>query len=308
MHTSIHPSACRPFFCLLSLHCSATLLLRRSKSCLSPCMFCSPQQLPMLRQSHIELSQMLCLVAVAQSKGPVQSGPTSPPHEIPTYERASWSRQPHPFSISNTTLQQLWLNCPDSFSRLLTPQLPPTQSMQTQINSISTSLNSSQSLSAAVAKLTCAVQQHVQMLACGNSTASVAMLHELTSFLEGYQMHTRAGGDSSFTSSAAAQRQLSQRGSHPPAGDESAQVESAVQAEAADAVATAALQVAAVLVAHDEACQQAMVQSLNPGKAHTQVSFDQTLMRKLCSLWVALFLVCHCICVICGLHAWHHDV
>ena len=121
------------------------------------------------------------------------------------------------------------------------------------------------------------MQQDVQMLACGNSTASVAMLHDLTSFLKGYQMHTRAACDPSSTLSADAQKQLSQQGSHPPAGDASA-----AYAEASDTVVSAALQVAAVLIAHDQACQQAVIKSLNPSKTQVALLY-QKFMHLLCS-------------------------
>ncbi|KAL0035650.1 hypothetical protein WJX79_005806 [Trebouxia sp. C0005] len=68
---------------------------------------------PPARQSGVAQNQDSALKAAAPAT------PDLPAHELP-----SWSRFPQSTSHASTTLQQLWLKCPDSFSLLLTPQHP----------------------------------------------------------------------------------------------------------------------------------------------------------------------------------------
>lgn len=127
------------------------------------------------------------------------------------------------------------------------------------------------SMSGATAQLASALQQHVQALACGNSAATIAMLYDLTTFLESYnvQKSSTVAESSRVTAAAAAaagHRPLSQGLSHHhTAGAESAQAHAGkwteVALDAVEAAASAALHVVSVLVAHDKACQQVVVRA-----------------------------------------------
>ena len=130
----------------------------------------------------------------------------------------------------------------------------------------------------AAAKLAAALQQHIQMLACGNSHASIAMLRDLTAFLEACHLQRSPVSESSKVPAAAAaaasSRALNQGLSHHIA--DAAQVQAAecleASAAASGATASAALQVVAVLVAHDKACQQDVMQAMDPAKDPSQVA------------------------------------
>ena len=129
----------------------------------------------------------------------------------------------------------------------------------------------------ATQKLAIALQQRVQMLACGNSNASVAMLHDLTALLEAYSMQSSAVTDLSKAPAAAAPAASSRPGnqglSHRTS--DAAQVQAAERPEASEAasgaIASAALQVLSVLIAHDKPCQQDVMQAMDPAKAPPQV-------------------------------------
>lgn len=129
-------------------------------------------------------------------------------------------------------------------------------------------------MSGATEKLAAALQQHSQMVACGNSNASVAMLHDLTAFLEAFNMQSSAVSEASKVPAAAASSRPANQGSSHRAA-ESAQVQAADRSEASaaasGAIASAALQVLSVLIAHDKACQQVVVQAMDPAKAAPQV-------------------------------------
>lgn len=219
--------------------------------------------------------------AVAQSNGVAQTGPPpAPPAPQPWYETPTWSPQPHRPRSTSSTLQQLWLTCPHSFSQLLTPWA--SSGLRAQSNSSSNPTNQlNQQESVASTKLVSALQQHIQMLACGDSSATVGMLQDLTAFLEVYHMprsavHELPGAAASAAAAgaAASQRTLSQGLSHPAGSADSMQPQAAAEA-ASEVAVSAALQVVSVLVAHDKACQQAVVQPLgphpDPTKTHTQV-------------------------------------
>ena len=219
---------------------------------------------------------------VAQSNGLKPGPPSDPQTPPPPYETSTWSQQPYHPSFTCSALQQLWLNCPDTFSQLLTPGASLRLSTQPKSRSCANAHHASQKpLSVETAKLAGALQQHIQMLACGNSSASVAMLHDLTAFLEAYSLQRSAVRESSrlpaAAGEAAAHRPLSQGLRHQAATAESAEAQAAAWIEASEAAseaaASAALQVVSVLVAHDKACQQAVVRSPDPTKANTQVHY-----------------------------------
>lgn len=222
------------------------------------------------------LRRPCAMSAVAQSYGLAQIAAPFAPQPPPTpYETPSWSRQPHLVSSTSSALQQLWLNCPDSFSLLLTPaaslglSMHPRSSPDTLVHH-----EPHKSMPGAAAKLASALQQHVQSLACGNSSASVAMLHDLTTFLELYNSHRSSAVAESSRAAAAAtaaagHRPLSQGLSHHhTAGVASAQAQAREETETAsdavEAAASAALHVVSVLVAHDKACQQVVMQASHP--------------------------------------------
>lgn len=223
------------------------------------------------------------LSAVAQSNGLAQTAPaTAALAPLPWYETPTWSQQPHHPCVTSSVLQQLWLSCPHSFSQLLTPWA--STGLSTHPNSCPDAaepLKPQESMSVATAKLSTALRQHVQMLACGNSGASVAMLHDLVMFLEAYHLQRsavheslRAAAAAAATRGAASYRPLSQGLSNRAGSAESAESQTAAEAASEVAVA-AALQVVSVLVAHDKACQQVVVQlpdpQPDPAKTHTQV-------------------------------------
>ena len=224
------------------------------------------------------LLQCLCLMpAVAQSNGLAQTGPSALQAPPPPYETPKWSQQPHRVSFTNSfsssALQQLWLNCPDSLSQLLTPAASLGLSTHPERNSHAHDRHESQKpMSGAIVKLASALQQQIQMLACGNSSASIAILHDLTNFLEAYHLQRSAVLDPSKVPATA---HASNPGmSHHTA--DSALVQAAEQPEASEATsgatASAALQVVAVLIAHDKACQQMVTQSVYPAKVSPQVT------------------------------------
>ena len=221
--------------------------------------------------------------AVAQSNGVPQAGPPSaPPAPPPWYETPTWSQQSHRPSFPSSILQQLWLTCPHSFSQLLTPGASSALSAQPKSSSNATTrLNHRDSESVAIAKLASDLQQQIQMLACGDSCASIGMLQELTAFLEAYHQQRSAVHESSSAAAAAAaagtavsHRLLSQGLSNLAGSAESAQPQAAAEA-ASEVAVSAALQVVSVLVAHDKACQQVVLPlpdpHPDPTKPHTQV-------------------------------------
>ena len=231
------------------------------------------------------LLQCLCLMpAEAQSNGLAQTGPSAPQAPPPSYETPKWSQQPHQVSFTNSfsssALQQLWLDCPDSLSQLLTPAASLGLSTHPKSNSHAHDRDESQKpMYDAISKLASALQQQIQMLACGNSNASIAILHDLTEFLEAYHLQKSAVLDPSkvpanATAAHASNRLLNPGMSHHTA--DAAQVQAAEQPEASEAAsgatASAALQVVAVLIAHDKACQQMLMQSVYPAKVSPQVT------------------------------------
>ena len=229
-------------------------------------------RLVMRYSSHCVFAPSIChcgvCPAVAQSKDPVQRVPAPASLEIPAYELPSWSRSPQTRSLTSTTLQQLWLKCPDSFSKLLTPQhshcLSSWHPTQTHASANTDSPGLTQPLSESLLQLTVQLQQHVQMLACGSTSSSVSMLHDLISFLRRCQGHmNRPESPAAATAAKEATTQVSSR--QLPVGD------SATSDSAADSVMAAAVHVCAVLVAHDEACQQAVRNSFMKEKLDTQV-------------------------------------
>ena len=142
--------------------------------------------------------------------------------------------------------------------------------------------DSHKSMSGATAQLASALQQHIQALACGNSAASIAMLHDLTTFLESYKLHrSSTAAESSRVATAAAtaaagHSPLSQGLSHHhTAGAEAAQTQAGAWTETAsdavEAAAAAALHVVAVLVANDKSCQQIVMQAFQPETAPPKV-------------------------------------
>ena len=208
-----------------------------------------------------------------------QKAPSAPQAPPPAYEMPTWSQQPHRVSFTNSftssALQQLWLSCPDSFSQLLAPAAFLGLSTHPKSHSRAHDHHESQkSMSGATEKLAAALQQHSQMVACGNSNASVAMLHDLTAFLEAFNMQSSAVSEASKVPAAAASSRPANQGSSHRAA-ESAQVQAADRSEASaaasGAIASAALQVLSVLIAHDKACQQVVVQAMDPAKAAPQV-------------------------------------
>lgn len=206
--------------------------------------------------------------AVAQSKDPVQALPAPAAPEVPAYERASWSRSPQTGSPTSTTLQQLWLKCPDSFSKLLTPQhshcLSSQHPTQTHASANTDSPGLTQPLLASLLQLTVQLQQHVQMLACGSTSSSVSMLQDLISFLQRCQGHMNRP-ESPASGTAAKEATTHSSGRQLPLSD------SASSESTADSVMAAAVHVCAVLVAHDEACQQAVRDSFVKEGFDTQV-------------------------------------
>ena len=222
--------------------------------------------------SHCVFAPSICpsgvCHAVAQSKDPVQTLPEPASVETPAYELPSWSRFPQTRSSTSTTLQQLWLKCPDSFSKLVTLQYPHCLSSQhptqTHASANTDSPELTQPLSQSLLQLTVQLQQHVQMLACGSTSSSVSMLQDLISFLQRCQGHmNRPQLPAAATAAKEATTQVSSR--QLPVGD------SATSDSAADSVMAAAVHVCAVLVAHDEACQQAVRDSFVKEGLHTQV-------------------------------------
>ena len=228
--------------------------------------------------------QCSCLIcAVAQSNGLAQKAPSTPQAPPPPYETPTWYQQPHCVSFSNSfsssALQQLWLNCPDSFSQLLAPAASLGSNMHPQSHSHAHDDHESQKpMPGSTAKLASALQQHIQMLACGHSNASIAMLHDLTTFLEGCNMQRSAVSESPKVPAAATRavsiRPLNQGLGHHTA--DAAQVQAAEWSEASEAAsgatASAALQVLSVLIAHDKTCQQVVMQAVNPAKAPPEVT------------------------------------
>ncbi|KAL3147293.1 hypothetical protein ABBQ32_002782 [Trebouxia sp. C0010 RCD-2024] len=230
---------------------------------------------------------------VAQSNGVAQTGPPpAPPAPQPWYETPTWSPQPHRPRSTSSTLQQLWLTCPHSFSQLLTPWA--SSGLRAQSNSSSNPTNQlNQQESVASTKLVSALQQHIQMLACGDSSATVGMLQDLTAFLEVYHMprsavHELPGAAASAAAAgaAASQRTLSQGLSHPAGSADSMQPQAAAEA-ASEVAVSAALQVVSVLVAHDKACQQAVVQPLGPHPDPTKTHTQEGMARTIASLNLA---------------------
>ena len=193
--------------------------------------------------------------------------------QLPAYELPTWSTHPPAISHTSTALQQLWLKCPDSFSRLLSPQHSHSHSIQTPTKAFtpSDSCESTDSSSLALTQLTGQLQQHVQMLACGNASTSVTMLKDLTTFLTTCYAHANVGHDSS-ASVTATRPTGGQSMSHQVTGHDSSAATSATEASAGYyGVTESALHVLTVLIAHDVACQQTMVDSFAPSKPETQV-------------------------------------
>ena len=130
----------------------------------------------------------MCL-AVAQSKEAATAAPAPAAQpQTPAYELPSWSRFPQPISDTSTTLQQLWLKCPDSFSTLLTPQRSHPHASHNPSHTLAANHSESSGSrpfpSNALTQLSGQLQQHVQMMACGSAAASVSMLDDLISFLQ----------------------------------------------------------------------------------------------------------------------------
>ena len=98
------------------------------------------------------------------------------------------------------------------------------------------------------------------------------MLQELIAFLQACS--TKGTTDNAVTAPALDTdiQQHSQIRSRAAAGDESKQSQPAMCPEAADAVVSAALEVTSVLLAHDQACQQAILEGLDQGTAKIQVT------------------------------------
>ena len=208
-----------------------------------------------------------CACAVAQTKDPASRGAAPATPDLPAYELPSWSRFPQSTSHASTTLQQLWLNCPDSFSLLLTPHHPHfpahRQTAQDSAAQRSDSHEMTQPLSEALTQLTVQIQQHVQMLACGSTSASASMLHDLIAFLQSCQGHIAGRHESSAPMSA---NKHGQQVIHQVPSDDSALSESA-----ADKLMAAALHVTAALIACDKACQQAVTRRLTKDEVNAQV-------------------------------------
>jgi len=208
-----------------------------------------------------------CAVAVAQTQGPASTAAAPATPDLPAYELPSWSRFPQSTSHASTTLQQLWLNCPDSFSLLLTPHHPHfpahRQTAQDSAAQRSDSHEMTQPQSEALTQLTVQIQQHVQMLACGSTSASASMLHDLIAFLQSCQGHIARRHESSAPVSA---KECEQHMSHQVPSDDSA-----LSGSAADRLMVAALHVTAALIAFDKACQQAVTSRLTKDEINPQV-------------------------------------
>ena len=114
------------------------------------------------------------------------------------------------------------------------------------------------------------------MLACGNSSASIAMLHDLTVFLEAYNVQRSAVSESSKVPAAAAAAVSKRLGLSHHTAEVPAQLQAAESLEASEAAsgatASAALQVLSVLIAHDKACQQVLMQAMVHAKALPEVT------------------------------------
>ena len=126
-----------------------------------------------------------------------------------------------------------------------------------------------QAQSEALTQLTVQIQQHVQMLACGSTSASPSMLHDLVTFLQICQDHIARRHEASAPM-AATERE--QHISHQvPSND------SAPSGSTSDRLVAAALRVIAVLVACDKACQQAVTSKAMKDEVNAQVLPSQGL-------------------------------
>ncbi len=117
--------------------------------------------------------------------------------------------------------------------------------------------------SEALTQLTVQIQVRVQMLACGSTTASASMLHDLVTFLQSCQDHFAGRHESSAPVLA---KEREKHISHQVPRDDSAPSESA-----SDMLMAAALHVTAALVACDKACQQAVTSRLMKDEVNAQV-------------------------------------
>lgn len=216
-----------------------------------------------------------CAVAVAQNQDSALKAAAPATPDLPAHELPSWSRFPQSTSHASTTLQQLWLKCPDSFSLLLTPQHPRfpahPQTAQDSAAQPSDSHEMTRPQSEALTQLTVQTQQHVQMLACGSTSASASMLLDLVTFLQTSQIATRH--ESSAPMSANKSKQ--QLGHQVPSND------SAPSGSIADRLMAAALHVTAALIACDKACQQAVTSRLTKDQINAQVPSSHCILLPL---------------------------
>ena len=214
---------------------------------------------------------------MAQNQDPASTDPAPATPDLPAYELPSWSRFPQSTSHASATLQQLWLKCPDSFSLLLTPQHPRfpahRQTAQDSAAQPADSREMTQPQSEALTQLAVQIQQHVQMLVCGSTSASASMLHDLITFLQTCQGHIARRHESSAPMSA---EEREQQVSHQVPSDDSAP-----SGSAADRLTAAALHVTAALIAFDKACQQAVTSKLMKNKVNAQVPPSQGILLPL---------------------------
>ena len=120
-----------------------------------------------------------------------------------------------------------------------------------------------QAQSEALTQLTVQIQQHVQMLACGSTSASASMLHDLITFLQTCQGHIARRHESSAPMSA---NEREKHISHEVPSDDSAPA-----GLASDRLMAAALHVTAALIACDKACQQAVASRVTKDEINPQV-------------------------------------
>lgn len=130
-----------------------------------------------------------------------------------------------------------------------------------------------QSQSEALTQLMVQIQQHVQMLACGSTSASAYMLHDLIIFLQTCQGHIARRHESSAPMSA---KEREQQVSHQVPSDDSAP-----SGSASDRLTAAALLVTAALIACDKACQQAVTSKLIKAQVNAQVPPSHCILMPL---------------------------
>ena len=107
------------------------------------------------------------------------------------------------------------------------------------------------------------------MLAYGCATASLPMLHDVLSFAQACYLHASKDGSAAASLPATEARAGQGMSRHPP-GDDS-QAKSSHAESQGGLMLSSALDILAVLVAHDRSCQEVVVNGLVPDEPQAQV-------------------------------------